>query len=553
MELKRSALLFCLLVTVAACATVQVPTILPGAVAAPEPYAAEAAARVLKEGGNAADAAVCAGFVLAVTHPPAGNLGGGGFLVVHTADEDVVIDAREIAPRAAKPDMYLDSAGKPRPEASLVGPLAAGVPGSVAGYLLLHERFGSMPRRRLLAPAIRLAEKGFKVDDGLSEAFARHRDLLSRDGETAAIFLPGHKVPQPGDTLRQPELARVLRAISEDGSDGFYKGWFAKELQERCARHGGRITVGDLWTYRAKERAPLRGKYRGYDVVTMPPPSSGGVVLLQMLALLEMGGYDRMRPEQRLHLFAEAGRRAFADRARYFGDPDFVDVPVAELLDPDYLAGRFATISMTRATPSSEVEGGLPPPAESNETCHFSVVDGDGNAVSCTTTLNGAFGCGLAVSGVLLNNEMDDFTVKVGVPNQFGLVQSEKNAIKPGKRPLSSMTPTIVLENGKPVLVLGSPGGPTIISTVCQVISNHLALGMDLSAAVAASRIHHQWLPDEILYEPLPAEDLRALQHLGHKLVPAPRPIGDCQAIGRNRFGELDAVTDPRGRGMGTD
>ncbi|UCE87579.1 MAG: gamma-glutamyltransferase, partial [Deltaproteobacteria bacterium] len=509
MELKRRAFLL-LLVTVAACATTTVPTILPGAVATPEPYAAEAAARVLKEGGNAADAAVCAGFVLAVTHPPAGNLGGGGFLVVHTKDADVVIDARETAPRAAKPDMYLDAAGEPRSEASLVGPLAAGVPGSVAGYLLLHERFGSMPRKRLLAPAIRLAEEGFKVDQGLHEAFASHRDLLARYDETASIFLPGGKVPQPGDRFRQPALARVLRAISESGRDGFYKGWFAKEMQERCSVHGGRITIGDLWTYRAKERKPLRASYRGYDIVTMPPPSSGGVVLLQMLALLEMGGYDAMRPEQRLHLLAEAGRRAFADRARYFGDPDFVDVPVDDLLDRGYLAGRFATIGMTQATPSGAIDGGLEAAPESGETCHFSVVDGAGNAVSCTTTLNGAFGCGLAVSGVLLNNEMDDFTVKPGVPNQFGLVQSEKNAIRPGKRPLSSMTPTIVLKGGRPVLVLGSPGGPTIISTVCQVLSNHLALGMDLPAAVAAPRIHHQWLPDQILHEPLPEEQRRS-------------------------------------------
>lgn len=521
-----------------------------GAVAAPEPYAARAAVEVLREGGNAMDAAVCTGFVLAVTHPPAGNLGGGGFLVVHTPSEDVVIDAREVAPRAASRDMYLDKEGNPVRTASLVGPLAAGVPGSVDGYLMLAERYGTMDRRRLLAPAIELAEEGFRVDQGLHDAIARSKDLLSLYPATARIFLPGGRVPQPGERLRQPQLAEVLRAIAEKGRDGFYTGWFAKRLQDVNRRHGGRITVGDLYVYRAKLREPLRGRYRGLDIVTMPPPSSGGVVLLQMLGILEIGGYADMRVEQRRHLFAEAGRRAFADRAEYFGDPDFVVVPVRELLDADYIRRRFETISMTRATKSRELKPGLQAaPEESAETCHFSVMDTRGNAVACTTTLNGAFGCGLAVHGVLLNNEMDDFTVKPGAPNQFGLVQSSRNAILPGKRPLSSMTPTIVLDRGQPVLALGSPGGPTIISTVCQVLANRFAAGMDLEAAVAEPRIHCQWLPDEVAHEPLPPAQTRSLARLGHELRERDRPMGDVQAVGRRPDGKLVAVSDPRGRG----
>jgi len=546
----------CLLLLCAGCGTPRTSTAdLTGAVASPEPYAAKAGEQVLLDGGNAVDAAVCMGFVLAVTHPPAGNLGGGGFIVAHSAAGDaLVVDARETAPRGAGRDMYLDGRGRPRADASLVGPLAAGVPGSVAGYLMLHERHGTLPRRRLLQPAIRLAERGFRVDAGLSATLERNKDLLKKFPETAAIFLPRGKVPQAGDKLRQPALAKVLHAISEKGLDGFYRGWFAQEVQDACKKYGGVLTIGDFYTYRAKERQPLRGTFRGYEIVTMPPPSSGGVCLLQMLDLLERGELGALRPEQRLHLFAEAGRRAFADRARYFGDPDFTDVPVAQLLDEDYLAQRFATIRMDRATPSDQVRGGLRALAagghrEREETCHFSVVDDLGNAVSCTTTLNGAFGCGLAVSGVLLNNEMDDFTVKAGVPNQFGLIQGEKNAIAPGKRPLSSMAPTIVLKDGRPHLVLGSPGGPTIISTVCQVIYRHLAAKVSLKDAIAAPRIHQQWMPDEVLFESLTAQERRSLEALGHRLRQREGPMGDVQAVSFSKLGRPTGVSDPRGRG----
>jgi len=527
-------------------------TPVPGAVAVPEPYARTVGEEILREGGNAFDAAVAIGFTLAVTHPEAGNLGGGGFLVVHTPTEDFTIDAREIAPRDAKESRYLNSVGKPRKDATLVGPLAAGVPGSVAGYLMLQERLGRLPRERVLAPAIALARDGFEVDQGLHDSLARHRALLEKFPETAAIFLPGGRVPAKGDRLRQPDLARVLEDIAKQGRDGFYQGWFPQRVQEQSEKYGGILTVGDFFTYKAKERAPLRGTYRGLTVLTMPPPSSGGVCVLQILDLLERGGYEGMRSEQRRHLFIEASRRAFADRAEYFGDPDFTDVPVARLLDPQYLAARFETISMQRATPSTEVKGGLAPAPGPAETCHFSVADDRGNAVACTTTLNGAYGCGLAVSGVLLNNEMDDFTLRPGVPNQFGLVQGDKNRIAPGKRPLSSMTPTILLRDGQVALVLGSPGGPTIISTVSQVLANRYAAGMTLAEAIRAPRIHCQWLPDEVLIESLPASERRSLEALGHRLRESERPLGDVQAVGRSSTGRLMGETDPRGRGAAT-
>jgi len=389
------------------------------------------------------------------------------------------------------------------------------------------------------------------VDEGLHASLARNKELLAKFPETARIFLPGGRVPDEGDRFKQKDLAKVLRAISKNGISGFYRGWFPQELQKVCKKHGGVLTIGDLYTYRAKSRRPLRGQYRGYEILTMPPPSSGGVVLLQMLDMTERGGYEQMRPEQRRHLFAESGRRAFADRATYFADPDFADVPVRRLLAERYLAERFATIRMDRATPSNEIKGGALPVGGSN-TCHFSVVDTDGMAVSCTTTLNGAYGCGLAVSGVLLNNEMDDFTIKPGAANQFGLVQSDLNGIVPGKRPLSSMTPTIVLKSGRPYLVLGSPGGPTIISTVCQVIANHLAAGMTLEQAVAHPRIHQQWLPDEIVFERLTAVERRTLESVGHRLRQRKGPMGDVQAVGYTPVGTLVGMSDPRGRGRGT-
>jgi len=549
MELtRRAAIVTAIALLLPACASTMRPGAtagaLPGAVAAPEPHAAREGASVLREGGNAFDAAVTIGFVLAVTHPEAGNLGGGGFLLAHRPGEEFVIDAREVAPLAATRDMYLDAQGVLRPDASLVGPLASGVPGSVAGYLRLHERCGTLPRGRLLAPAIRLAEEGFLVDKGLAASLERNRHLLSKFEATRRVFFREGRPLRQGERLRQPELAGALKAISSEGADGFYRGAVAQAIVDASAAHGGNLTLADLAAYRPREREVLRGRFAGHEVLTMPPPSSGGVLLLQILSMLERAGYGGMRPVQRHHLFAEASRRAFADRATHFGDPDFVDVPVDALLDPGYLEERLASIDITRATPSSGIEGRVLP-AEGEQTCHFSVVDRTGNALSCTTTLNGAYGCGLVAHGVLLNNEMDDFAAKPGVPNQFGLVQGGKNAVEPGKRPLSSMTPTILLRDGQPVLVLGSPGGPTIISVVAQVLANRLLLGMDLVAAVRAPRLHNQWLPDEILHEGLPPDDARALERLGHRLRRKAGPMGDVQAVG---LGE-GAVSDPRGRG----
>ena len=526
-----------------------------GAVAAPEPYAAAEAARILREGGNAIDAAVCVGFVLAVTHPYAGNLGGGGFFVVHLDSgekRETVLDCREVAPGAATRGMYLDKAGEPRREASLVGPLAAGVPGSVDGYLRLLEKYGTLKRRRVLAPAIRLAREGFRIDPALYRSLKQHRRLLERFEETAAIFFPDGRQLEVGDTLRQPQLAEVLEAIAKAGRGGFYLGWFAREVEQANRKYGGAMTARDLARYASKWREPIRGEYGGYTVVTMPPPSSGGVVLLQILGMLERGGYAGLGPAPRKHLFIEASKRAFADRAVHFGDPDQVAVPVRAMLDKAYLDGRFASIRMNRATPSVNIGAGahaLGGGRESRETCHFSIVDRHGNAVACTTTLNGAYGSGLAVHGVLLNNEMDDFTAKPGEPNQFGLIQGEKNAIAPFKRPLSSMTPTILLDrSGEPVLVLGSPGGPTIISTVGQVVAQFVA-GMSLAEAVAAPRVHHQWMPDMVLAEPLPPRELAYLESLGHRIRTQGRPIGDVQAVARTDFGRFTPVSDSRGRG----
>ncbi|MFB3067057.1 MAG: gamma-glutamyltransferase, partial [Planctomycetota bacterium] len=489
--MQRLLPLLCLLLG-GACASSQPaadgpPPAAHGMVVAPEPIAAREGAQILREGGNAVDAAVCVGFVLAVTHPQAGNLGGGGFLIVHTAEADVAIDARETAPAAAERDMYLDADGNVRRDASLVGPLAAGVPGSVAGYLLALEQYGTLPRERVLAPAIRLAEEGFEVDRGLHASLDRARKLLARFPETAAIFLPGGRVPAVGERLKQPQLARTLRSIAAEGAAGFYRGRVALEIEKISNRYGGRIRRSDLAGYRARERAPVRGTYRGYEILSMPPPSSGGVILLQMLSMLRRHPLGDLSEPERWHLFIEVERRAFADRSYWFGDPDFVSVPVAALLDPDYIDGRFARVDRLRATPSSRIGHGVPPGAESEETCHFSIVDRHGNAVACTTTLNGSFGCGASAAGVLLNNEMDDFSSKPGAPNLYGLIQGERNAVAPNKRPLSSMTPTIVLDaHGRVRYVLGSPGGPTIISSVCQVLVRLLALRQAPAEAVAA-------------------------------------------------------------------
>jgi gamma-glutamyltranspeptidase/glutathione hydrolase len=524
-----------------------------GMVASTSAPATRVGAEILKRGGNAVDAAVAVGLALAVTYPSAGNLGGGGFMLVRMADgRSVALDYRETAPAAAGRDLYLDSAGKIIPEASTVGHRAAGVPGTVAGMALALQRYGTMKWADVVRPARRLAENGFPVGYGLARSLRAER-VLARFPESRRIFRRDGLYYTEGESFRQPELARTLRRLEERGPREFYEGETARLLAAEMKAGGGLITLEDLKGYRPVERVPLKGTYRGYEILTMPPPSSGGIALLQMLRMLEPHDLRALghNSAPRYHLLIEAMRRAFADRAEFLGDPDHVRVPVAGLLAPEYLAVRGRSIRLDRATPSSEIGHGRPAGAESPQTTHFTVVDVHGNAVSNTYTLNGGYGSGVTVrgAGFLLNNEMDDFTSKPGEPNQFGLIQSERNAIAPGKRPLSSMTPTIVLRDGKLSFVLGSPGGPTIINTVLQVLLNVVDHRMNLAQAVHAPRIHHQWLPDEVRHEPfgLAPEVAAALREKGHRLAARPGYLGDVQAVMiEPATGTLLGASDPR-------
>jgi gamma-glutamyltranspeptidase/glutathione hydrolase len=496
--------------------------------------ASQAGAEMMKRGGNAIDAAVATGFTLAVTYPIAGNLGGGGFMLLHLEDgRDVAIDYRETAPAAATATMYLDADGTPLKgnKSSTTGWRASGVPGTVAGLAYAWEHFGSgkLSWAELIEPARRLAEEGFPVSQGAAASFRGAARLLEQDPESRRIFLKNGEFFRAGEILRQPELAETLARIQRFGAREFYEGETAKRFAEAMLANGGLLTRADLTNYRVVVRQPLRGSYRGYDVVTMPPPSSGGIALLQMFAMLEPHDVAAMghHSAAKYHLFTEAMRRAFRDRAEYLGDPDFVSVPVEQLLDRDYARQRMADFDPQRATSSRDLPPGLgpaakPPPAESPQTTHFSVTDAAGNAVSNTYTLNGSYGSGVTVPGigVLMNNEMDDFTTAAGKPNAYGLVQGSANAIAPGKRPLSSMTPTLMFKDGRLVLVTGSPGGPTIINTVLQVISNVIDHGMPVMQAVDAPRIHHQWLPDVLTYERygMSADTAAALRAKGHTL-----------------------------------
>jgi gamma-glutamyltranspeptidase / glutathione hydrolase len=481
-----------------------------GLVVAAESHAAEAGAAVLRRGGNAVDAAVATALTLAVTYPRAGNLGGGGFMLVRMADGTAeAIDFRETAPAGATRDMYLDADGRVVKGRSTHGYLASGVPGTVAGLALAKERFGSgkLSWAELVEPARVFADKGFTVSSAFAEDLRASADLLGANATARRIFLRDGHYYEEGDTLKQQELAATLGRLQAEGPGEFYYGRTATLLAADMAAHGGLITREDLAGYRPVERAVLRGRYRGYDLLTMPPPSSGGIALLQMLAMLEPHDVSALAPAgvEKIHLFVEVMRRAYADRAAFLGDPDFTRIPVAALLDRDYLARRAATIDPGHATPSRELTGGpLPMKPESMETTHFSVMDAAGNAVSCTYTLNGLYGSGVVAgeTGVLLNNEMDDFSAKPGAANAYGLVQGEANAIRPHQRPLSSMTPTIVLRDGKVVIVTGSPGGATIINTVLLVITNLIDHHMTPVDAVAAKRFNQQWLPDVITHEP---------------------------------------------------
>ena len=510
---------------------------------------------MLQRGGNAIDAAVATGLALTVVHPFAGNIGGGGFMLIRLADgRSVALDYRESAPASATRDMYVGPDGNvlSGPTSSTVGWRASGVPGSVAGFALALQKYGSgkLSWADVCEPARRLAADGHRVTPIAAALHRTHAKLLTQFDESKKIFLNGGAFWKPGDLWIQPDLAATFARLQKNGPREFYEGTTARLIAEAMQKNGGLITLADLQAYHVAERTPLLGTYRGYDIITMPPPSSGGIALLQMLAMLEPHNVGALGAQSaaKYHLFTEVMRRAFRDRAEYLGDPDFVKIPVAELLDRSYLKKRMADFSPTRATPSEKIEPGLgsikltslPPGSpglsqsqrstlnaqlarlapESTETTHFSIVDAAGNAVANTYTLNGGYGSGVTIpgTGILMNNEMDDFTAKVGVKNMFGLLQGPANAIVPGKRPLSSMTPTIVLKDKKLFFVTGSPGGPTIINTVLQIVSNVIDFGMSVTQAVESPRIHHQWMPDSLSYERngLSTDTANILKSLGH-------------------------------------
>ena len=514
-----------------------------------ERHATEAGLEVLRSGGNAIDAAVAVGFALAVTHPTAGNLGGGGFMLVRLADgRATFIDFRERAPAAASRNMYLDAAGKATADSTL-GYRASGVPGTVRGLEYASQKYGKRPWAELLRPAIELASKGFPLSYGTAQSLRSSARLLSRFPESNRIFLREGKYYEPGETFAQPELARTLERFARLGARDFYEGETARLLAKDMAAHGGLITEADLKNYAVKERQPLTGGYRGYSIVTAPPPSSGGVGILQMLGVLEGTGYEKAGAGSAaaVHYMAEAMRRYFADRARHLGDADFVKVPLAGLLDPNYILKLRQSIGPQRATPSSQVRAGVFAGRESAETTHYTIADAGGNIAAVTYTLNGGYGSKVTAAGLgfLLNNEMDDFAPKPGEANMYGLIQGEANAIQPGKTPLSSMTPTIVLRDGKPYLVLGSPGGPTIINTVLEVIVNVLDFGMNAQDAVNWPRFHHQWMPDELRLEPGYSPDTVALlEKRGHR-VKRVNAQGEVAAI-RFSNGWLEGAPDPR-------
>jgi gamma-glutamyltranspeptidase/glutathione hydrolase len=527
-----------------------------GMVVAQEKIAAQFGADFLRQGGNAVDAAVATGFALAVTYPRAGNIGGGGFMVIHSAErnEDVAIDYRETAPQAASRDMYLGSDGKPDTDKSRNSALGIGVPGTVAGLALALEKYGSgnFTLAQIIKPAIELARNGFVVTDDMADTLPDMYSRMARWPNSAKTFSRADGTPlHDGDRLIQTDLAATLSVIAEQGPRGFYQGPVAEKLAKAVVDAGGIMTADDLKSYQAVIRAPVRGNYRGYDIVSMPLPSSGGTVLLETLNILEGFPMSDMKQGSApsLHVMIEAMKRAYADRARYLGDPAFVNAPTQVLLGKDYAARQRASIDPARATPSADVLR-IAPQREGANTTHYSVVDSRGNAVSNTYTLNFPYGVGLVAegSGVLLNNELDDFTAAPGASNAFGLVGFEANLPGPGKRPLSSMSPTIVLRDGKPVLVTGTPGGSRIISTVVQIVVDVIDYKMDIAAAVAAPRVHHQWMPDEVRVERgFPAETLDALKAKGHQVI---EPLGQTSAnsISVTPNGFLGAP-DPRTRG----
>ena len=526
-----------------------------GMVVAQEALAADVGVTVLKSGGNAVDAAVAVGFALAVTHPFAGNIGGGGFMLIRLADgRTTFVDFREKAPAKATHDMYLDASGKVTRD-SLVGWRAVGVPGTVRGLELALKKYGTKSWSELLQPAIHLASSGFAISYSQMRSFHYAADLLSQFPDSKRIFLKDGGFYDWNENLQQPELARTLERIARNGAKEFYEGETARILASQMEKNGGLITLEDLREYQAVERKPLEGDYRGYHILTSPPPSSGGVGILQMLAMLDGTGYEKSKAGSATayHYLAEVMRRFYADRNQYLGDPDFVKDPITALLDPTYIRARRDSIDPALATPSDRINPGLPvTAAEGSETTHYSIADEQGNVVAVTYTLNAGYGSGVTVpgAGFLLNDEMDDFAAKPGSPNLFGLVQGEANSIAPGRRPLSSMVPTIVLKDGKPFLVLGAPGGSRIITAVLQVMLNVMDFGMNIQDAIDFPRVHHQWKPDRLDIERgISPDTIVLLKKAGYNIEEAkPAVIARVEAIMLSD-GWLQGGHDERGSG----
>lgn len=530
-----------------------------GVVASRSPIASEVGAAMLRRGGNAVDAAVATGFALAVTHPSAGNLGGGGFMLIRMADGTLAAnDHREKAPAAAFREMFQDEQGNVIDGLSTASHLAVGVPGSVDGLLSALEKYGTLERREVIEPAVRLAREGFPLPRDTARSLAVRQAAFARHPASAAIFAKDDGAPyEAGEIFRQPDLAASLERVLEHGRAGFYGGETADLIVAEMQRGGGFITQADLDSYGSVWRQPIRGTYRDHDIISMPPPSSGGVLLVQMLNMLEPYDIGAMGfgSAAAMHHVIEAERRAYADRAEHLGDADFHPVPVAQLIDKAYAKRRFGDFNPQRASRSDAVGAGAAPPPESPDTTHVSVIDKDGNAVAFTTTLNLSYGSKIvaAGTGILLNNEMDDFSAKDNTPNAFGLLGGDANAIEPGKRMLSSMTPTLVVKDGGILLVTGSPGGSTIITTVLQVVMNLIDHGMDLSDAVGRPRFHHQWQPDRVMVEPLgfSPDTLAILKAWGHEQIgplPFGRGIGDANSALRVNGG-FHGMSDPRNAG----
>src|SRR5438552_10089752 len=531
-----------------------------GIVASTNQIASNVGVKIMERGGNAVDAAIAVAFALAVTHPAAGNLGGGGFMMIRLKDgRTTAIDYREMAPAAATRNIYLEKNGNviQGEGGSIEGYRAAGVPGTVRGMELALKKYGShrLTWSQLIEPARRLAADGFTVTNTLARGLRGNREYLSKYPETKRIYLNNDKLYNEGDRFLQPDLAATFARLQQRGPDEFYQGQTARLIVDDMTRHNGLITMDDMRGYVAKERATLHGTYRGYEIISMPPPSSGGAVLIEMLNILEGYSFKQIdwASAERYHLTAEAMRRAFADRSEYMGDADFVKVPIAGLIDKKYAAQLRNSINPERASNSEQVKAGKPVGYESEETTHFTVVDAEGNAVANTYTLNNSYGSAVVAkgTGLLMNDEMDDFAAKPGTPNMFGLIQGERNAVAPRKRPLSAMTPTFVLrKDGSLWFAVGSPGGPTIINTVLQVITNIIDFDMNIQQAVDSPRIHHQWLPDEVVYEPfgISTDTKRVLEARGHKLVNHPRYMGDAEGIMiEEKTGVRLGASDPRG------